>query len=53
MYVLIYTIEYYSAKKKKRYLTVDDMDKPRSYYAKWKKSDRERQIPYDFITYRI
>ena len=24
------------------------MDGPREYYANWNKSDRERQIPYDF-----
>ena len=24
-----------------------NMDRPRGYYAKWSKSDRERQIPYD------
>ena len=24
------------------------MDGPWAYYAKWNKSDRERQIPYDF-----
>ena len=24
------------------------MDGPRGYYAKWSKSDTERQIPYDF-----
>ena len=28
----------------------DNMDEPREYYAKWNKSDRERQIPYD-LTY--
>ena len=27
-----------------------NMDGPRDYYAKWNKSERERQIPYD-ITY--
>ena len=26
----------------------DSVDGPRGYYAKWNKSDRERQIPYDF-----
>ena len=26
----------------------DNMDGPRGYYAKWNKSNRERQIPYDF-----
>ena len=24
------------------------MDGPRDYYTKWSKSERERQIPYDF-----
>ena len=27
-----------------------NMDGPRDYHTKWRKSDRERQIPYD-ITY--
>ena len=26
----------------------DNMDGPGGYYAKWNKSDRERQIPHDF-----
>ena len=26
----------------------DNIDGPRGYYAKWNKSDRERQISYDF-----
>ena len=26
----------------------DNMDGPRVYYAKWNKSDGEKQIPYDF-----
>ena len=46
MYVSIYTIEYYSAKKKKKKegkLAVSyEMDKPRSYYAKWKKSEKDK-----------
>ena len=25
-----------------------NMDGPRGHYVKWNKSDRERQIPYDF-----
>ena len=25
----------------------DHVNEPRRYYAKWNKSDRERQIPYD------
>jgi len=27
----------------------DNMGGPRGYYAKWNKSERKRQIPYDFI----
>ena len=27
----------------------DNMDGPWGHYAKWNKSDREKQIPYDFI----
>ena len=26
----------------------NDMDRPRGYYAKWNKSERDRKIPYDF-----
>ena len=34
---------------KERNLTIcNNMDGPWGYYAKWNKSDRERQIPYDF-----
>ena len=40
-------MEYYS--KKEWNLTIcDNMDSPWMYYARWNKSDRERQIPYDF-----
>ena len=28
---------------------VNRMDAPRGYYAEWTMSNRERQIPYDFI----
>ena len=27
---------------------MQQMDRPEGYYAKWNKSDREGQIPYDF-----
>ena len=34
---------------KEHYSTIwDNMDGPRGYHAKWIKSDREWQIPYDF-----
>ena len=41
-------MEYYLAIKKD-FATCNNMDGPRGYYAKWNKSDRERQILYDFI----
>ena len=35
--------------KKERDLAIcNNMDGPRGYYAKWNKSDEERQIPHDF-----
>ena len=37
-----------SHKKEWNLTLCDNMDGPRKYYAKWNKSDRERQIPYDF-----
>ena len=43
----IYAMEYYSAIKKK-YCLCHNMDGPRGYYAKWKKSDGERQTLYIF-----
>ena len=39
-------------KKEWNLAVCDQLDGPRGYYAKWNKSDRERQIPYD-LTYRI
>ena len=44
----IYTMECYSAIKKLNPTICNDMNGPRGYYAKWNKSDRERQIPYGF-----
>ena len=44
-----YTMEYYSAIKKKKVLC-SNMDGPRDDHSKQSKSDRERQISYD-ITY--
>ena len=49
IYIHVYKMEYYSAIKKNEILPfVHNMDGPRGYYAKWNKSDRERQILYDF-----
>ena len=39
---------YYSAIKRMKPCHCNNMNRPRGYYAKWNKSDRERQIPYDF-----
>ena len=45
----IYTMEYYSAMKKEGNPAIcNNMDGLRGYYAKWNKSDKERQILYDF-----
>ena len=42
-------VEYYSVVKKKWNLAIcNHMDKLRGYYAKWNKSDREKQKLYDF-----
>ena len=46
-----YTVEYYSAIKKEwNFAICNNMDGLGGYFAKWNKSDRERQILYD-ITY--
>ena len=43
-------MEYYLAIKKKWNLAIcNNMDGSREYNAKWNKSVREKQIPYDFI----
>ena len=41
-------MEYYLAIQEWNLVICDNMDGPRGYYAKWNKSDRETQIPYDF-----
>ena len=43
----IYTMEYYTAVKKKKLTVCNTKDGPREYYAKLNKLVRERQIPYD------
>ena len=43
----MYTMEYYSAIKKNETWS-SNMDEPRERYAKLDKSDRERQVLYDF-----
>ena len=44
-------MEYYATIKNNEILTYEDnMDGPWGHYAKWNKSDRKRQIPYD-LTY--
>ena len=46
-----YTMEYYSTIKKKWNNAIcSNMDATIDYHAKWSKSEREKQIPYD-ITY--
>ena len=40
----------YSAMKKEWNLAICNMYGPRGYYAKWNKSDKERQILYDFTS---
>ena len=41
----IYTVEYYSAKKR-MHLSPNEADEPRAYYIEWSKSERKRQILY-------
>ena len=49
--VYIYAMEYNLAIKKEWNPAIcNNMDRPWGYYAKWNKSERERQIPYD-VTY--
>ena len=46
--VYIHLMEYYSALKKERNFAIcSNMDGFGGHYAKWNKSDRERQILYD------
>ena len=48
----IYTMEYYSSIKKEWNNAIcSNLDEPRDYHTKWNKSDRERQISYDYHLY--
>ena len=48
---MIYRMEYYSAIKKEGNPAIcDNTDEPWRHYAKWNKSDKKRQTPYD-LTY--
>ena len=58
IYIYIYTdththtMEYHSAIKKKwNFAICGHMDGPGGHYAKWNKSDRERQILHDYHLY--
>ena len=44
----MYTMDYDSAIKKWNHAICSNMDGPRTYCAKWNKSDRERQMSFDF-----
>ena len=44
----IYIVEYYSAIKKNENCHLQQHGWTWGFYAKWNKSDRERQISYDF-----
>ena len=44
----VYSGILHSDKKEWNLAICDHMDGSRGYYAKWNKSGRERQIPYDF-----
>ena len=42
-------MKYFSAIKKWSNVICSNMDGPRDYHTKWRKSDREKQISYDII----
>ena len=46
----MHTMEYYSAIKENNFAIYSNKDGLGGHYAKWNKSDRERQILYD-LTY--
>ena len=50
IYINIYNGILFSHEKEIHSAICDNMDGPWAYYARWDKSDRERQISYD-ITY--
>ena len=43
----IHTLEYSALKKEENPTICVNMDEPRGHYAKWSKSETERQILYD------
>ena len=45
----MYTVEYYSAIKRTKYL-LSNTDTTRDYHTEWSKSEKEGQMPYN-ITY--
>ena len=45
--VLVF-VYYFGHQKEWNLAMCNDVDGTRGYYAKWNKSGRERQIPYDF-----
>lgn len=49
LFTYLYTMEYYSALKKKILSFCNNMNKPKWHCAKWNKPDRERQILYVLI----
>ena len=43
MLCYIYTVEYYSARKRNHiWVSSDEVDEPRTYYTEWSESERER-----------
>ena len=53
IYIYLHTIEYYSAMKKDCLDFCANADGPYVNYAKWNKSDGERQIPCDITLCEI
>ena len=50
LYLYLYLIEYYSVTKKELNNAIySNMDGPRDYYTKWRKSAKERQLLCDVI----
>ena len=45
---MVYNGTLFSHRKEGNPAICNNMDEPGEYYAKWNKSNRERQIPHDF-----